>query len=78
MKAALRWALLVLGLGLFGWFIYRAGPAEILASIHRLGWLAVVVPLPYFLVYVFDTWAWHLAFGGDKASRGHGTESCRS
>ena len=69
MRAALRWTLLLLGLALFAWFIYRAGPAEILASVSRLGWLALVVPLPYFLVYVFDTWGWYLAFGGNKAAR---------
>jgi len=68
-KAALRWTLLLLGLALFGWFIYRAGPAEIFASVGRLGWLALVVPLPYFLVYIFDTWGWYLAFGGYAASR---------
>jgi putative membrane protein len=61
--------LLLLGLALFGWFIYRAGPAEIFASVGRLGWLALIVPLPYFLVYLFDTWGWYLTFGGDKASR---------
>ena len=69
MRTALRWTLLLLGLALFGWFIYRAGPAEILASVSRLGWLALVVPLPYFLVYVFDTWGWYLALGGSAASR---------
>ena len=69
MKAALRWTLLLLGLALFGWFIYRAGPAEIIASVGRLGWLALVVPLPYFLVYIFDTWGWYLAFGAYAASR---------
>ena len=63
MRTALRWTLLLLGLALFGWFIYQAGPAEILASVRRLGWLAFVVPLPFFLVYLFDTWAWYLAFG---------------
>jgi putative membrane protein len=68
-KAALRWALLLLGLALFGWFIYRAGPAEIFASVQRLGWLAPVVLLPYFLVYVFDTWGWLLTFGSYAATR---------
>lgn len=69
MKAALRWILLLLGLALFGWFIYRAGPAEIFASVRRLGWWTPVVLLPYFLVYVFDTWAWHLSFGSYAATR---------
>jgi putative membrane protein len=69
MKAALRWTLLLLGLGLFGWFVYQAGPAEIFATVTRLGWLALVVPLPYFLVYLFDTWGWYLALGAYAASR---------
>ncbi len=69
MKAALRWFLLLLGLALFGWFIYRAGPAEIFATVSRLGWLAPVVVMPYFLVYVLDTWGWLLAFGNYAAVR---------
>lgn len=63
MKTALRWIFLFLGLGLFGWFIHRAGPAEIFANVSRLGWLAPVVLMPYFVVYVIDTWGWYLAFG---------------
>ena len=63
MKTALRWILLFLGLGLFGWFIHRAGPAEIFANVSRLGWLAPVVVMPYFVVYIVDTWGWYLAFG---------------
>ena len=63
MKTALRWILLLLGLGLFGWFIHRAGPAEIFANVRRLGWLAPVVLVPFFLVYLLDTLGWYLAFG---------------
>ena len=59
-KTALKWAVvLLLGLGLFGWFIHRAGPGEILANMSRLGWLMPVVVMPYFLVYVLDAWGWH-------------------
>lgn len=53
----------LLGLGLFGWFIHRAGPAEIWANVQKLGWLAPVIVLPYLLVYLLDTWGWYLAFG---------------
>ena len=60
---------LLLGLGLFGWFIHRAGPAEVFANVSRLGWLAPVVWVPYFFVYVLDTWGWYLAFGGYAAVR---------
>jgi len=69
MKATLRWTLLLLGLGLLAWFVYRAGPAEILASIARLGWMAFLVPLPYLLVYLFDTWGWYLALGAYASAR---------
>jgi putative membrane protein len=68
-KTALRWIVLSLGLGLFGWFIHRAGPAEIFATVSRLGWLAPVVVMPYFLVYVLDAWGWYLAFGSYAAAR---------
>jgi hypothetical protein len=60
---------LLLGLGLFGWFIHRTGPAEVFANVSRLGWLAPVVLVPYFFVYVLDTWGWYLAFGGYAAVR---------
>ncbi|MGC3960904.1 MAG: flippase-like domain-containing protein [Verrucomicrobiota bacterium] len=63
MKIALRWILFLLGLGLFGWFIQRAGPAEIWTNVQKLGWLAPVIVLPYLVVYLFDTWGWYLAFG---------------
>ena len=63
MKTALKCSVLALGLGLFGWFIHRAGPAEIFANVSSLGWWMPVVVLPYFLVYVMDTLGWYLAFG---------------
>lgn len=63
MRTALRWILFLLGLGLFGWFIHRAGPAEIWVNVQKLGRLAPVILLPYLLVYLLDTWGWYLAFG---------------
>jgi len=59
----------VLGLCLFGWFVHQAGPAEILANIRQLGWLAPLAMAPYFLVYVFDTLGWYLTFGAYAAAR---------
>jgi putative membrane protein len=59
----------LLGLGLFGWFIRRAGPAEVFANLSRLGWLAPLVLVPYFLVYVLDAFGWYLAFGSYAAAR---------
>ena len=68
-KAVLKWMVLSLGLGLFGWFIYRAGPGEIYANLIRLGWFAPVVVMPFFLVYALDAWGWYLAFGSYAATR---------
>ena len=59
----------MLGLSLFGWFFYRAGPAEIFSTVSRLGWLALVVFVPFFFVYLLDTWGWYLAFGSYAAVR---------
>jgi glycosyltransferase 2 family protein len=68
-KTGLRWVLLALGLGGFAWFIHRAGPAEIFANVGRLGWWTPVVLAPYFLVYLWDTLGWFLAFGSYAAVR---------
>jgi len=68
-SATLKGIFLSLGLGMFGWFIYRAGPAEIFTNLSRLGWLMPVVVMPYFLVYVLDTWGWYLAIGSYADAR---------
>ena len=69
MKKNFRWILLLLGLALFGWFIQRAGPAEVWANVRQLGWYAPLILLPYFVVYIFDTLGWYLAFGKYAATR---------
>jgi len=69
LRTAFKGIILTLGLGFFGWFIYRAGLAEISNNLSRLGWLVPVVVMPYFLVYVLDTWGWYLAFGSYAAVR---------
>jgi uncharacterized protein (TIRG00374 family) len=63
MKLALRLLMALAGLALFGWFIYRAGPAEITNAFHRLGWYAPLVLLPFAIVYLFDTLGFRAAFG---------------
>jgi glycosyltransferase 2 family protein len=68
-KKFVRWILLILGLALFGWFIHRAGPAEVWANVRQLGWCAPIVLLPFLLVYFCDTWGWYLAFGSYAAVR---------
>lgn len=51
-----------LGLGLFGWFVARIGLEDILDTLGRLGWLALLVPLPQAFSYVFDTLGWKASF----------------
>ena len=63
MKLALKILVALLGLALFGWFIQRAGPAEIARAFANLGWLAPVALLPFCLVYLLDTLGWYFAFG---------------
>lgn len=65
MKLALRLLLGALGLALFVWFVYRAGPGEIANAFARLGWLAPLALLPFAVVYFFDTLGWRLAFGNE-------------
>ena len=62
MKLALRLLLAIAGLALFAWFIYRAGPAEIINAFNRLGWYAPLVLLPFLIVYLFDTLGSRAAF----------------
>jgi putative membrane protein len=63
MKRALRLAVALLGLALFGFFVHRAGVGEVLAAFHSMGALGVLVLAPYFVVYIFDTLGWRYAFG---------------
>ena len=57
---AARWQLLLvlLGLGLFGVLIYVAGPAGVLRTFRRLGWLTPLIVLPYLTSYLLDTLGW--------------------
>lgn len=67
-KLLLRVLLLAAGLTVFGWFIHRAGPAEIWRTLSRLGWLAPIALLPLGAVYSMETWGWHFAFGAGSGS----------
>ena len=66
MKIPWRWIVFALGLGVFGWMLWSIGPREIWANVEALGWKAVLVPLPFFLVYVIDAFGWVIAFGRQK------------
>jgi putative membrane protein len=66
MKSGVKLGLFALGLALFGWFVYRAGPAEILKVFAQIGWWLPLALLPYFVVYGIDTLAWRFAFGAGR------------
>ncbi len=63
MKLAIRILLAVAGLVLFGWFVHRAGLAEISRAFANLGWWVPVALVPFVVVTTFDTVGWRFAFG---------------
>jgi putative membrane protein len=69
MKTGLRLLLVALGLALFGWFVHRAGPGEILRALQSLNGWAPLVLAPYALVYLWDTLGWHFAFAAATPHR---------
>lgn len=64
MKTLSRVLLLLVGLGLFAWFIRDAGVDAIGGYVRRLGWFAPALLTPYALVYLLDTLGWWVSFGG--------------
>ncbi len=63
MKKSLRFLLLAAGLGLFGWFIQRTGWSDIRGTYEALGWLGLLVLIPYTIVFSIDTVGWRFTFG---------------
>jgi uncharacterized protein (TIRG00374 family) len=61
-KAGLRLILLAAGLMAFGWYLGRSGIREASGAFVKLGVLAPLVLLPYFLVYIVDAIGWRLTF----------------
>ncbi|SVE22258.1 uncharacterized protein METZ01_LOCUS475112, partial [marine metagenome] len=59
--------LLIVGLGLFGLFIYNAGVGQIAAAFSGLGWWTCVVLLPYAMVFSIDTLGWRFTFTHEVA-----------
>ena len=62
MRYASRIILTVIGVGVLVWFLWHANLSEIGHALRKLGWLAPLLLLPYFTVYLADTAAWHFAF----------------
>lgn len=69
MRAVRRAAMLLVAAGLFAWFVYHAGPRDIVTLVSNLGAAALLVALPYILVYVLDTAGWHYAFPAGAGRR---------
>lgn len=65
----LRGLLLAAGLVVFGWFVHRAGPAEIWRTVSRLGWMAPLVLVPFAFVYAAESLGWRWAFGAHRAPK---------
>lgn len=65
MKALWKTLALLLGLALLGWYLAQADLKAVWASISKLGWLAPLVLVPYFIVYLFDCLGWRFAFSKD-------------
>lgn len=62
MRRAFRWGALLLGLALFALSLRGMDLDSVLTRIRALGWTALLLPIPYLLVYVIDTWAWRWCF----------------
>jgi uncharacterized protein (TIRG00374 family) len=62
MRYASKILLAMIGVGVLVWFLSRANLTEIGQALGRLGWLAPLLLLPYFTVYLVETAAWRSAF----------------
>jgi len=65
MKALWKTLALILGLALLGWYLSQADLKAVWASISKLGWLAPLILVPYFIVYLFDCLGWRYTFPKD-------------
>ena len=66
MKFPWRLFFLVLGLGVFGFFLHQIGPDQIWENLRKLGWMTPVVLIPFTVVYVLDALAWRISFGSQR------------
>lgn len=66
MITKLKWALLLFGLLVFGLLVYQTGPLTIAREIREMGFMILLVFVPYALVYICDTFAWRWTLGDHK------------
>lgn len=62
MKRATQWLAFAVGVALFALYLRGADLPAIGDRLQALGWGAVLLPLPYLVVYLVDTWAWRWSF----------------
>src|SRR5262249_18331993 len=63
LRRALRPLVMVVGLGVVAYLVYRVGPSTILDAIRTLSWrILIVMCFPYTLTSTLDTAAWRFAF----------------
>ena len=62
MRRALQWLALAAGLGLLGWYLSQLDWKAAGDAFRRLGWMAPLVLVPYFVVYMVDCLGWRLSF----------------
>lgn len=63
-RTILRLTLLAAGMAAFAWYVGRAGLREVVDAFQKLGLMAPLVLVPYFLVYIVDAIGWRLTFPG--------------
>lgn len=70
-QPATRWQFvcLALGLFLFAALIYAVGLGVVLRAFRRLGWLTPLIVIPYFSVYILDSFGWWWVLSRDFTSR---------
>jgi hypothetical protein len=63
-KAGWKAIVLVAGITLLAWLIYRTGPRHILENLTRLGWGSALVIALGGITLVVRTWAWRVVLVG--------------
>jgi len=66
MKLPWRGILFAIGLGVLAWMLWAIGPEKIAAQLRPLGWKALLIPLPFMLVYCIDALGWVISFGRQR------------
>lgn len=62
MKALWKTLALILGLAFLGWYLSKTDLNAVWSSLSKLGWLAPLALVPYFVVYILDCLGWRFTF----------------